>query len=65
MVVPMDSEDTTPTVDLWALPTNQERLAEAVDFDGKRVVDVGCGAWHSSGSSARREPTYSVLNAAR
>ena len=44
MVVPMDSEDTTPTVDLWALPTNQERLAEAVDFEGKRVVDVGCGA---------------------
>ena len=29
---------------LWDLPTNNDRLAGAVELSGKRVVDVGCGA---------------------
>ena len=29
---------------LWDLPTNHDRLAAALELDGKRVVDVGCGA---------------------
>jgi len=29
---------------LWDLPSNHDRLAAAVALDGKRVVDVGCGA---------------------
>lgn len=31
-------------VALWELPTNDDRLAGAVALEGKRVVDVGCGA---------------------
>jgi len=30
--------------ELWDLPTNNERLAAAVELVGKQVVDVGCGA---------------------
>ena len=31
-------------VELWELPTNNDRLAGIVELNGKRVVDVGCGA---------------------
>ena len=30
--------------DLWDLPTNNDRLASAVELRGKSVVDIGCGA---------------------
>ena len=30
-------------VNLWDLPTNNERLAAVVDVESKLVVDVGCG----------------------
>ena len=31
-------------VELWDLPTNNDRLAGVLQLEGKRAIDVGCGA---------------------